>query len=513
MDPKLLLVMTITLLYKESLLLNKSAGNSSELAKQLINTIKLPEVVTIDRDTNREVILALRSTVLWMADNSLDYQYDSEELLQRIRVNVGDDQSLFDAMKDVVSLREVDQADNLKRVLSYRKMLKEHLDHIQIKVVLKEAYGKANFDSEGISDWTSFALEIADKLEPFTNKSEDDDHPSIVAGVSFSNKEALTKVMIAGKQELSLDGVLKSGWQALNRMLGKAGGFRRGESVVIQALQHNFKSGFMMSLLKHFALFNTPYMRDPSKKPLLLFISYENELKDNVMWLYKNIRENETGEYCDIASIDPESAALYCVEKLGVNGYNVEMLRIDPSDFTYRDLFDLVMKYESMGYEIHALMIDYLNMQSKKGCNTGPHGEEIRDIFRRVRNFTSKRGILFITPHQMSTDAKILVRGGTERLTEAVANKGYYDGCKRIDQEVDLELVVNIEKVGLDSYLDIHRGKHRGVEVTSAAHLGTILKFESVGGILDDLHGRDLSRKFIGGQAMADGGGKEWHTV
>ncbi len=513
MDPKLLLVMTITLLYKESLLSNKSAGNSSDLAKQLINTIKLPEVVTIDRDTNREVILALRATVLWMADNSTDYQYDSEELLQRIRVNVGDDQHLFNAIKDIIQQPVIDPSANLKFVLSYRKTLKEHLDHLQIKIVLKDAYSKANFDSEGISDWTSFALEVADRLEPFTSKSDDDDHPSIVGGVSFNNKEDLSKMMLAGKQELSMDGVLKTGWQAINRMLGKAGGFRRGETCVISALQHNYKSGFLMSLLKHFALYNTPYMRDPSKKPMLLFISYENELKDNIMWLYKSLRESETGEYCDISMLDPDEAAAYTVEKLGVNGYQVEMLRIDPSDFTYRDLFDLVLKYESMGYEIHALLVDYLNMQSKKGCNQGPHGDDIRDLFRRVRNFTSKRGILLITPHQMSVDAKLLVRNGTERLVQAAANKGYYDGCKRIDQEVDLEILVNKEMVGLEAYLDVYRGKHRGVEVTPPVHLGTVLKFEAIGGILDDINGRDLSRKYIGGHSMADGGGKEWHTV
>src|SRR5699024_3263055 len=98
---------------------------------------------------------------------------------------------------------------------------------------------------------------------------------------------------------------------------------------------------------------------------------------------------------------------------------------------------------------------DYLNMMSKKGCNQGPHGEEIRDLFRRTRNFFSKRGIAVVTPHQISTEAKTLLRNGQSNFVQQIANKGYYDGCKRIDQEVDCEIYLHIVITNGESYMTI----------------------------------------------------------
>jgi hypothetical protein len=169
------------------------------------------------------------------------------------------------------------------------------------------------------------------------------------------------------------------------------------------------------------------------------------------------------------------------------------------------------MKLEASGYEIHLIFIDYLNMMSKLGCQQGPAGTDIRDLFRRARNFLSKRGIACITPHQLSTEAKMLLRLGAENFVQEIANKGYYDSCRTIDQEVDFEIYQHIVKVGDESYLTLQRGKHRTPFITPEKDLYTILKFEQIGGILDDINSRDLSRRYVGGTAVADGGDKPWY--
>lgn len=507
MNSKLLLVNAITLLFKESLLENKT-GNSADLVKNIVNTLKIPEVV-MDGDRTRDIIVSLRSTALWMADNSIDYVYDKSGLHQRIRVNVGDEENLYLAIAETIDEPVVNQ-DSLKSVvLGYRDTLNTYLKQTKVTEILREASKQAMFNPEQI-DWTTFVRTVCEELDPFTSTTKNSKHPSVVSDIDISDIESVADVLTTAKEEIASEGVLRTGFQAMNRMLGDSLGFRRGEFVLLSALQHNFKSGMMLKLLEHFAMYNKPYMRDPNKKPMLMRISYENEVHMDLLWLYADLKEAETGQPCDIHGIDPTEAGKYVQERLGANGYHINMCRIDPTEFTFYDLFDRIDYFESQGYEIHALFVDYLSMQSKRGCTQGTLGSDTRDLFRRVRNFTSKRGITFITPHQLSSEAKQLTRNGAENFVQDIANKGYYDGCKALDQEVDVEIHMHIVKVGLDSYLTLQRGKHRKVSITNPKDLYTVLKFHPVGGIHDDINGKDLSMKYVGGSTMAEGGEKPW---
>lgn len=511
MDSKLLLIHCITLLYRESEL--KESSGSGPLCQQVIETIKLPDS-SVSLQTGREVVVGLRSTVHWMLDHR-EKTYDKTQLLQRVRVNTKDETHLYNALNDAIQPMESEEALK-EQILSYRKSLREHLNAQHITTILAQAYSQVGFgnDPNAKIDYRAFVREVYDKLEPFTHDVVDTKHPSIVDHANFNDDEGLMELLTRSKEEISTDGVLRTGYQGINRMLGDTGGFRRGEFAVIGALQHNFKTGFTMNLFKHFALYNKPYMRDSSKKPMLLHVSLENELPMNIMWLYANLKENETGEECDVTTIDPVEATKYIREKMGVNGYHIEMVRLEPGQCSYHDFFDMILRYEADGYEIHAVVCDYLNMMSKKGLDRGgPAGEDIRQLFRVARNFFAPRGITFITPHQLSTEAKMLKRQGVDNFVQAIANGGYYDGSKRIDQEVDLEFYIDISKVpGDGSYLEVQRGKHRGVKITPEKNLYTVLPFKPVGGVCDDINGGDTSRSSVGGASMAEGGG-DWFDL
>ena len=511
MDSKLLLINCITLLYRESQM--PHSDSSTKLCQSIVESIKLPES-SVNMQSGREVIVALRSTVHWLLDHK-EKTYDKTQLLQRVRVNTKDETHLYNALVDAIQPLETE--DELKQqILSFRKVLKEYLNNLQVNTIIAQAYNSTNFlGSEGNKvDYRAFVREVFDRLEPFTHDTVSSRHPSVVDHASFENEEEMVDLLTRSKEEISSDGVLRTGYHGINRMLGDTGGFRRGEFAVVGALQHNFKTGFTMNLFKQFALYNKPYMRDASKKPMLLHVSLENELPMNIMWLYANLKENETGEACDVTTIDPVEATKYIREKMGVNGYHIEMIRIEPGQCSYHDFFDMILKYETEGYEIHAIVCDYLNMMDKKGLNGGgPSGEDIRELFRKTRNFTAPRGITFITPHQLSTEAKQLVRNGSDNFVGEIANKGYYDGSKRIDQEVDLEIYIHIEKLpGSGSFLTCQRGKHRGVRITKAENLYCVLPFHDVGGVLDDIEGEDSSRTSVGGAPASEGGG-DWFDL
>lgn len=510
-DAKMLLVNNITLLYLESLR-EDAHTNSADLVRKSINLVKLPEHV-VDGDKTRDVLYNLKSTTMWMSDNTPQHKYDKNALLQRIRLNTLDDSNTFAALESAINSNY--EQDDLKRViLNYAYDINEEVRKSNLTEYLGAKYRELKFDN-GEVDWKTYAQSIKDGVEAYNSTMGETELASVVARVSSADVAKVTSTLQLAKDELSEEGSIKVGFQALARMLGSAQGFRRGEFVLLAALQHNFKTGFCLILMVFACMFNKPYMRNKSKKPLILRISAENEVQTDITWLYKFIKEIKEGVEIHIADIDPSEAAIYVTDQLQSMGYTVDFLRVNPSQFTYRDLELIVTKYEAEGWEIHSIFFDYLNMISKAGCdNTGPTGSVVRDLFRRVRNFTGPKGITFFTPHQISTDAKRLMRGGaTDNFILELVGKGYYDSCSTIDQEVDLEIMFHIEQRGMRKYLTIARGKHRKIEITPVEHLYFVLEFQRVGTLIPDLNGKDSSMKHVGGMQMHTGGGndKPWY--
>jgi hypothetical protein len=144
-----------------------------------------------------------------------------------------------------------------------------------------------------------------------------------------------------------------------------------------------------LSLFKQLAMYNKPYMIDPTKKPLLLRISFEDDVSLNLQFLYQSIKENETGNKVIIANVSVEEMSAYVKEKLQVNGFHVKLMRVDPTQWTYRHICNTILSLEAEGYEVKLLMLDYLAMLPTTGCSIGPMGSDLRDMYRRMRNFCS----------------------------------------------------------------------------------------------------------------------------
>jgi hypothetical protein len=497
----LLLIRAITLLFRESQL-DIGATSSPEIVKEVAETVKPPEMAVGSSDNDRDMVMGLRAMCVGMATNPEGTDYVAEDLLQKVRMLTRHDESLYDSLKEGIS---GDMSEEHLRTLtaSIRGELNTYLREVQALNIIKEHSRKASFDRESIGSMSEFIQNYRAALEPFESNVKEKD-PAIVGEIKLSETDRVEDIYRQAKELNNEAGIMKTGWQAINRML--QGGFRRGEEVVIGALQHNFKTGFTLSLFKQIALYNTPYMIDPKKKPLLLRISFEDPLSLNFPFLYRNIKENETLQYADVTQTAETEMAAYIHDKLTINGYEVMLVHVNPSLWGYRDVQNYAMSLEAQGYEIHLLMLDYLNMLDKRGLdNGGPTGSNIRDLFRRMRNFCAPRKITLITPHQLSTEAKMLIRQGNEEsFVKDIANKGYYDSCKTIDQEVDLELYIHKVIADGKSWLCIQRGKHRLIQQTKEEYKYTVLPFYDIGDIRDDINAKDESRKKPGGAAPGE---------
>ncbi|WP_144106761.1 DnaB family ATPase [Paraburkholderia sp. BCC1886] len=117
---------------------------------------------------------------------------------------------------------------------------------------------------------------------------------------------------------------------------------------------------------------------------------------------------------------------------------------------------------------------------------------------RLANGVDNRKKIAFPTPHQLSTDAKQMIRDGKSDFVKELPGKGYYKGCKQIDQEVDLETYIHIEKSNNESFLTIQRGKHRLIGQTNPKDLYCVLPFTKYG-LAFDVDRADTTRKKVGG--------------
>lgn len=494
MDNLLLLVKCITLLYRESLLENHQE-NSSELVQGILEGIKLPEL-TITLSDEKEQLIGLKATALYLCEMVNGPGIDKVDLLQRIKVNCTNNEKIFEAFLQGID-QDLSPSALKKTVISMRRSLSDNVREKAILDTIKNAYTETSYNREKIKSMRGFVTTLMTKLEPFQTDGNDHKDPAIVGSVDIGCDTSLNAAFDEMRESENSEGILKTGWQGINNMI--QGGFRRGEQWVLPALQHKYKTGFTLSLFKQIAIYNTPHMLDPTKKPLLLRISFEDSIASNLRFLYENIYFNNHNDLPDIKLIPIAEMAKVVKDELMKNGYHVQFHRVNPSLWTYKDLQNIVLKYESEGFEVHCVMVDYLPMLPTTGCEEGPSGHALRDLYRRTRNFFSARKITFLTPHQLSTDAKQLVRDGHQDFVKQIAGKGYYAGSKQIDQEVDGEMYLHIEKFNKRSFLTVQRGKHRGVPVIADDDMYLVLPFPEKGPIPDDLNKSRIDMSKIGG--------------
>lgn len=504
MDPKLLLSKAITLLYRESQIGRNT--NSSDLIKRVISSLKLESITVGDSfEGGAGTLVSLKTLAMRMANNPVNHSYDKTDLLQEISIAVGTNKHLLSAIREGLEDVSYDRLDSIIKDLTKQIEMYERTE--VVKNIVRGANSTALFKSNEL-DWENFVKTLINDLEKHVKFDTEDlkDDKNII---DFDNEENLSDKFSLAQKELSVEGVMTTGIQAMNRLFGDHGGVVRGESVILSALQHNFKSGLLRTFLRGFVTYNKPFLYDQTKKPMILYITFEDSLSTNLTWLYASFKEMETGQHCPIRGIDEKEAARYVKTKFQENGFSVKMHSFNGSNFTIHDYIALIEDYKKQGYEIVANIIDYLNLMSKRGCNVGPHGEDIRDLVRRWCNINREEKMIGITAHQLSTDATKLLRLKPDNFIKEVVNKNFYDGCARVGQEPEVEISIHIEKRNGVKFLSVGRGKHRKTSpaITPEDDLFFYLPFQEVGGIIDDVGKLDTSLKTLRG---ITGNSEDW---
>lgn len=501
MDHKLLLIKGIALLYRESQLLEKSE-NSAELVRKITTSVVIPEII-IGSSQEREVLLSLKKAAQEMVENPLNHVYDKESLLLELRMACHGDENLFAGIEATITKELSEDALKITAV-NMQRSIGAYFRETELNSELSKAAYTFRHDKDSIPNVRQWIAELVGKLEPHTVNSEVKD-PAINGSLNLEDLEESAAVIDRIRQQEDGTSLLKVGWQGINRMLD--GGFRPGEQWVIGAQEHNWKTGFSLSLFAQIGMYNPAMcLRDKTgkRKPLLLRFSFEDALEANMQFLYKYLFENETGQILHNIDKTPEEVAKYVYEKLTANGWHVMLLDVNPSMWTYKDICNKIIELEAQGYEIRFCGLDYLLKIPTTGCTLGPAGVDIRNMYERIKAFMAARGIVMVTPHQLSPDVKNKVREGSASLVKEIVGGGYYSGTKQLGQVIDGEVFINIERDSKGgAYLAIQRGKHRKIQQTSLDHLYVVLKFVDGGVIPDDIDKPDSTRLKVGGETIS----------
>lgn len=471
MEEKLALVHCITLLHCETIAVELK-GRHYDLIRKTTGAIKVPELVSETDDRN--TLIFLKKTIGDITDNGIIF--DTKQFLQNFRISCSYDTATYKALDALLS--EVPSEDEAKKNIdAYVSHINLYATRQDLKRMVQRASWALENDDTNLKGLVSKLREDLVQFDKVETGSEEGSFVGRVGG----NRDDFAAVFRETKKELE-GAVLKSGWQDFNIMLGIKRGFTPGELVVIPALPHNAKTTFSMALMVSLCLFNKAedFVKD-GKKAMILDITLENELNQNLPIVYKMVKEFDTGEYVDLRNIDPDEAADYITERLSRNGWTYMFERHVSTDFSIETFRKVVERYEAQGYHIVASRVDYLGVANKAGLNNGAIGSEVRETYRRARNVAARRKMLLISPHQLSPAAKQLKAMDPRKYVRELPGRGMYDGCTTVDNEVDLEVFIGITEANGYSYLEIQRGKHRTLTDTPIKHRYFVMKFAEIG--------------------------------
>ena len=307
-----------------------------------------------------------------------------------------------------------------------------------------------------------------------------------VEHVDFSNRESIKRAM-AKHKERSVAGVLRLGLQGVNRMLGERCGLARGESGVVYALPHNYKSGFLNSCVSWIPLYNLPPSDLNGKKPLVILFSLENEAFQNTVWIFRKIYE--TSNQKSAKGLTDDEIISYAFDMFNEKGWTFIIERYQPSEFGAKEYRERIEYYENSGYSVVFAAIDYLNLAKKgRGENSTSVGTHllVRELFSFWCNYNKAKGITGMTAHPLNRKAGEIAMSGNTNVVKRFSLEHIADSVD-VSREVDLEIFMHKEVNGNGvPYLTFFRGKHRYVDNTPEKHKYVAYRFSKFG-IPDDI--------------------------
>ena len=476
-------------------IINNNTRESCDLIKQLINVFEgdVKNNSTIDNNVTKFYIKVLKSII----ETGITKQNKDE--LRSILLKFQSDAFLTKKKEIYQLLYDTFMSDEYmspEKIEQYSRRIMNVLIWYKVNKTSRSIYGtlaragdmiNPHDQAEEMNRLRNISQEIDAAFS--NNETSNTKSGSLIEHIDLSDKTSMQSALTKNK-ERAISGILRTGLQGLNRMLGKRKGFARGESVVFYALPHHYKSGMIMSIAAWTTLYNIPSLKSnkDGAKPIVLLLSLENEAYQNFVWMFRHFYE--TQNLISSEHLTDDQVTDWAYDIFNAKGYTLIIERHLPEKFNYPQYVSTINRYKNSGYEIILAAVDYINLMAKDGLPDEAalrHDLSVRALFSAMCNYNKTHGITFISAHPLNRKAKELAASGITNIVKRLDTSHLADSFD-VAREVDLEIFIHIER-NLEgvAYLTMQRGKHRYVDDTPLSHQYCAYRFHPQFGIRDDI--------------------------
>lgn len=334
--------------------------------------------------------------------------------------------------------------------------------------------------------------DAADFAEIYNSQNlDDDDSLAPVEDIDFDDVKSIVRGF--QQQERKRVGTnIRWGLQGFSRLFGPSLGAAYGEFFVCAARSHNYKSGLLMDMCRWQCVYNKP-PDTGGKVPLILFISLENEIGENLHMWWKSCYINTFKKMPD-AKLSFEEMAVQVQRALAKNGFHLKVLRKFGDNFGFDEFVQLVDKYEARGFKVVTTYLDYLGL-CKPSKLDADRREDQKLVYmaRRFKDYAQHNNMFFATGWQMDSDASRIKASGTTNVVRHYS-EAHLRNAKALKDECDILIFMEIEinAAGIP-FLTFAWNKHKYVHDTPQEWKTTAYMFNEHLGLLDDINGKDQS--------------------
>ena len=401
------------------------------------------------------------------------------------------------SFKELQNLLMPDQLPAPQKIRTLFNRVKNNLafckSNNRIRRMLLTAQKVASEDD--VEKQTALFKEILASAEELKSDIEEDpagesDEVTQVDEIDFNDPKSLIKALAAQRKKRS-DSKIVFGLQGLNRMMGPNGGASYGESMAVAARSHNYKSGLLMDIARWICMYNKP-PDCGGKEPVVLFISLENEIAENMIGWYRSAYNNIYKRPPD--GLKDEEVVEFVSRAFRKNGFHFLCLRRMGETFGYREFVEEVEKIEKGNCKVVVSIIDYITLAKHSPEDKAYNdARQIQLLVERFRDYCGHKDMFFVTGLQLETEAARLASSGQTNIVRRY-NESHLADCKGSKRSLDILLFLELENNHKgNTYLTVAWNKHRGV-VTDSKDKYTAYRFVNDDiGIPDDINDKDAS--------------------
>ena len=451
-----------------------------------------PVELTMITPTNKLYVKLIKEVI----DGKLDLSNRSEA--QNTLMQYQDDPAFRTnkfSFDDFKSMLTPEQLPGQARIRQLYAKVKNHIvwqsNSRRLRMLITDnAKAGATDDPEKQKALLKKILEDAAEFTSIYNSQEADDDDALgpIDEIDMTDESSIKKAL--SQQHRKREGeLIRFPWQGVSRMFGPARAAAYGTCGAFAGSSHSGKSLILQTLALGHCLYNKP-PNTGGMIPVILFISLENEVSENLvqMWkmLYVNLYHKEPSDLKD------DEVVGLMKQKLSEKGFHFVIIRKLGENFGFTQYSELYDSFLKKGCRIVATYLDYITLCRRESTTERDKqvndAKAIENMVERFKDHSARNNVFFCTAFQLDAEAARIKMSGQTYAVKRF-NESTLADCKGALRPLDWlffnDIEVNHKGV---SYLCFAWRKHRYVHNTEKEDKFVAYRFTPLG-ILFDIEG------------------------